>query len=248
MFSVEFLDKLRETELEAVLQDLRPGSRLLEFGAGTGVQARKLAGLGFDVTAIDMPSSGYAQSRCFPVIDYDGRHIPLADQSTDVIFSSNVLEHVEDFPQIAREFRRITAPGGYGVHLMPSTSWRAWTLLAGPPNTAVALAALVKHLMSPPQGRSRKAALASDLKTAAVGVFPVGHGTAGEAFSELYTFSTHAWRRRFRDNGFEVAEVRPVGIFHTGHQLFGAGISVEGRRRLAKTLGSAATIFVVRPT
>ena len=54
-----------------MLPELRPGSRLLEFGAGTGTQARALAERGMDVVAIDLAVSGYAQDRVFPVIDYD---------------------------------------------------------------------------------------------------------------------------------------------------------------------------------
>lgn len=247
MFSIAFLDQLRAAELEIVLPELRPGSRLLEFGAGTGTQARALAERGMDVVAIDLAVSGYAQDRVFPVIDYDGRTIPLENQSIDLIFSSNVLEHVEDFPRIAEEFRRITRPGGYGVHLMPSVSWRAWTLAAGFPNALVAGAAAAAHLISPPAGQSRVKAVMRDLKTAAGGILPIGHGTSPEAISELYTFSAHAWRRRFERNGFIVEQVKPVALFHTGHQLFGPAISVAKRGQLSRVLGGAANLFVTRP-
>jgi SAM-dependent methyltransferase len=246
MFSIPFLDKLREAELEAALPQLKPGARLLEFGAGTGIQAKRLSERGFDVVAIDLASSGYADARLFPVIDYDGRNIPLETASIDVIFSSNVLEHVEDFSRIASEFRRITRPGGYGVHLMPSVGWRAWTLASGFPNAVVATASAIKQAIAPPPGRSRADAVAADIKTAAVGVLPLGHGTAHEAFSELYSFSANAWRRRFAENGFVVERVMPIGIFHTGHQLLGSTMSIASRKALSRFLGSAANLFVVR--
>src|SRR5215212_7221523 len=111
-------------EAEQLLPLLPPHARVLDFGAGTGQQAQLLSDHGFDVVAIDLPSSTYADHRLFPVIDYDGQHIPLADGSIDVIFSSNVLEHVEDISVIMREFRRVLRPSGLGIHIMPTPSWR----------------------------------------------------------------------------------------------------------------------------
>lgn len=247
MFSVAFLDQLRAAELEMVLPEIRPSARVLEFGAGTGIQAKAMADRGFDVVAIDLADSAYSDDRVYPVIDYDGRTIPLPDASVDVIFSSNVLEHVEDFPRIAAEFRRITRPGGYGVHLMPSFPWRAWTLASGFPNAVVAGVTAVAHLIAPPAGQTRPQALLRNVKTAASGVLPIGHGTSPEAFSELYTFSSHAWRRRFERHGLVVESVRSVPMFHTGHQLFGARLSLDARRRLSNIIGGAANLYLVQP-
>jgi SAM-dependent methyltransferase len=246
MFSVDFLDDLRRVELQIALEDLDPGAKVLEFGAGTGVQARTLASLGHEVVAIDLPTSGYSQSRVYPVLDYDGENIPLPDASVDVIFSSNVLEHVENFPKIAREFHRVTRPGGYGIHIMPSVAWRAWTFASGVPNAAVAAAVGTAHLVRPPAGVPRSTALKQDLKTIAGSILPIGHGTSSEGLSELWTFSASAWRRRFRTHGFQVVRHRPIGLFHTGHMLFGRGLSVAKRRQLARFIGSAANLFVVR--
>lgn len=206
---------------------LPSGARVLEFGAGTGEQARQLTDMGFDVVAIDLPSSEYASHRIFPVIDYDGRHIPLADHSVDAVFSSNVLEHVEDLPTILGEFRRVLRPGGVGVHAMPTPAWRFWTFVAGPPTSLVALSKL-------------------NLKAAVAALLPLGHGTSKEGISELWTFSPRWWRRTFERNGMKVVGDRPVGIFYTGHFLLGERLSLEQRRRLSGALGSAAHVYVVR--
>ena len=127
MFNVAYLNQIRIVEMERLAQYIPAGARVLEFGAGTGQQARLLADRGFDVAAIDLADSAYAQHLVFPVQHYDGEHIPLADQSVDVVFSSNVLEHVENIPAIMSEFRRILRPGGFGVHVMPTPAWRFWT-------------------------------------------------------------------------------------------------------------------------
>ena len=40
----------------------------------------------------------------------------LEDGSMDVLFSNSVMEHVAPLDELMQEWRRITAPGGYGVH------------------------------------------------------------------------------------------------------------------------------------
>jgi len=247
MFNINFLNLLREAELELVIEDLRPGSRILEFGAGTGAQAKDLAARGFDIVAIDLPASGYAQSRVFPVIDYDGRTIPLPDASVDIVFSSNVLEHVENLPEIMAEFRRVLRRDGYCLHLMPSVAWRAWTFAAGPPTAIAAVARFVAEFIRPPAGATRIQAAVRNLKTGVGALLPIGHGTSFEGISELWTFSVAAWRTKFEKHGFWVDRQRPIGLFHTGHMVLGPCASIARRKRWAAHFGSAANLFLVIP-
>lgn len=245
MFNTSYLNELRQIEMEQLLPLLPSGARILEFGAGTGQQARFLADHGFDVIALDLPNSDYAAERLFPIHDYDGRHIPLADQSVDVVFSSNVLEHVEDLPTILGEFRRVTRPNGLGIHIMPTPSWRFWTFVTGPIASLQAAGSLARNLLAPPAGR-RWDSIKRNLKTIAGGLLPLGHGTSREGISELWTFSPRAWRRKFERSGFAVVGDRPFGIFYTGNLLFGPRMSVARRESLSHTLGSAARIYEVR--
>jgi SAM-dependent methyltransferase len=246
MFNLDFLAAIRAAEVDELATYMLPGSRVLEFGAGTGEQAKMLSDRGFDVVAIDLVGSSYAGNRMFPVTDYDGVHIPLPDQSVDVIFSSNVLEHVEDLGTTMREFRRILKQSGVGVHAMPTPAWRLWTFVAGVPTALEAAALIPANLVKPPSGSTRTRALGRNLKTLAGSLLPVGHGTSPEGISELWTFSRRAWRNLFANNGFEVVEDRPVGVFYTGHMLMGRHLSFDARRKLSRYLGSAARIYVVR--
>ena len=43
---------------------------------------------------------------------YDGRGLPFADDSFDIVVSNAVLEHVVDLPGVATEVARVLAPGG----------------------------------------------------------------------------------------------------------------------------------------
>src|SRR5262249_40170445 len=125
VFSHQYLDEIRMLELEIIMPLFPPGARVLELGAGTGRQALELSRRGFNVTAIDLAASAYAAHRVFPITDYDGATIPLPDTSVDVVFSSNVLEHVPDLARMHGEIRRVLAASGKCIHVLPTHAWRS---------------------------------------------------------------------------------------------------------------------------
>src|SRR5262249_49941136 len=124
MYTVEHLANIRLYELERVSSHLRKGLKVLEIGAGAGWQAKKLSELGVRVTAIDVPSSFYKPDQIWPVIQYDGVHIPFPNAYFDVIFSSNVLEHISHIESFQAELQRVLKPDGVAIHILPSASWR----------------------------------------------------------------------------------------------------------------------------
>ncbi len=125
--SLQHLESIRRFELEFARHAFGHSGRLLEIGAGTGWQAKALQAQGFEVDAIDLSSSNYKEHRVFPVVDYDGHRIPFGDDSFDVVFSSNVLEHIPHLEEFQTELHRVLKPGGVAVHIVPSSSWRFWT-------------------------------------------------------------------------------------------------------------------------
>lgn len=249
MFSHEFIRELRARELETILTRLRPGSRLLEIGGGNGVQAKALADRGYSVVSIDIPSSRYRAQRVFPVIEYDGATLPFADASFDVVFTSNVLEHVPHLARMHREIARVLRPEGYAVHVMPTAAWRFWTLLTWYPGGVQAVADGLKRAV--PRGFGAELRRIAHLRHVANLVltyaFPRRHGETGTAVSELWTFSRRAWRRNFRRNGYAVEEATPMGLFYTGSCVLGLRWSFESRAKAAKRLGSACVLYRVRP-
>jgi SAM-dependent methyltransferase len=110
VLSLEYIDAIRVAEIDKIASLLPGGARILEIGAGTGKQAVELQRRGFQVTAIELADSNCAAHRVFPITDYDGRTIPLPHASIDVVFSSNVLEHVPDLARMHQEIRRVLAP------------------------------------------------------------------------------------------------------------------------------------------
>lgn len=121
------LQGIRGHELRVVVDLLPPYKNLLEIGAGTGWQARDLAQLGYQVSAIDLPASKYAEDRVFPVIDYDGHILPFDDGAFSIVYTSNLLEHVPNLAAFQQEIRRVLHPDGFVIHVLPSSSWRFWS-------------------------------------------------------------------------------------------------------------------------
>lgn len=127
--TVEHLKAIREKELELVLKYLPKEGCLLEIGAGSGWQAAKLSQHGYVVSAIDVPDSNYRSVREYCVQDYDGKNIPFSNEEFDIVFSSNVLEHIKHVLIFQNEIKRVLKNGGVALHVVPSSSWRFWTTL-----------------------------------------------------------------------------------------------------------------------
>lgn len=248
MFSVTHLNSLRKAEIDKISAFFKPGARILELGAGTGEQALELKRRGFDVTAIELADSNYAGNRLFPIIDYDGRHIPLPDASVDVVFSSNVLEHVPDLAQVHAEIRRVLKPEGYCLHILPTHIWRLWTSVTSLPEAAVYIFFTAGQLVP------RSLRNATELRRAALAWYRCGryvggrciqrrHGARGNIISEYRLFKPTWWRHEFQEHGFVVVHEEPMGLFYTGNMLIGKNLSLLARERLALRLGSACHLF-----
>ena len=246
MFSVDLLNRIRAAEIESIVAHFPAGARVLEIGAGTGRQALEVRRLGYAVEAIEIPDSNYNQDRLFPITDYDGRHIPFPDASFDVVFSSNVLEHVRDLDQLEGEIKRVLRPGGICVHVLPTHRWRFWTTLSAFPAAFQKVAAMRAELRPSRGVGAFFAALGRALRTLFSPFFPSRHGETGNALSELWLFHPRRWRRHFRAAGFEIVRDDPMGLHYTGHLVLGDRRSLGQRRLMANRYGSACHLFELR--
>ncbi|MDR7152446.1 demethylmenaquinone methyltransferase/2-methoxy-6-polyprenyl-1,4-benzoquinol methylase [Hydrogenophaga palleronii] len=97
---------------------LRPGMRLLDVAAGTGlvtVAAQELVGLAGHVTALDPSPGMLAELRKkidVQTIEAFAESIPLPDASFDFVSMGYALRHVADLDQAFGEYLRVLRPGG----------------------------------------------------------------------------------------------------------------------------------------
>ena len=244
------LEKIRSAELETVKECFQVDRlKVLEIGGGTGWQANLLASWGCDVVSIDLAGRPTQQKQYFYVQDYDGKKFPLEDEKFDVVFSSNVLEHVRDVPAILGEIKRVLKPTGCAIHILPTPTWRFFTSLAH-----------YFFLLSYPLRRAKDDSSSGRLTNPGQIVrtkgcayflrrifFPGPHGEYPTAFSELYYFSRRRWVALFREAGFTITHDSATGVFYTGYSLFprlGIGI----RRRLSRVLGSSCRTYKMTST
>jgi SAM-dependent methyltransferase len=240
------LNELRREEFNRIRKFINPGDQVLEVGGGTGYQARLINAMGVRVDSIDVASPPEASETYYPVGLYNGRDIPFPDGRFEVVFSSNVLEHVSHLPDLLSEMRRVLKDGGLAIHVLPTPTWRLWTSLARYPHLArraaqvgarrtVAIAKAVESPEGPPSFWRRLRRLLWDGP----------HGEYPTAVSELWYFSQRRWERVFRENGFDLLEAEPAHLFYTGYTIL-PGMNLATRRKLATVLGSSTRCFVMR--
>ena len=106
--------KWRKEMIAAV--DARPGDRVLDLAAGTGVSSVAFAEAGVQVVPCDF-SVGMLQAgkKVRPTLDFvagDGTKLPFADDTFDAVTISFGLRNFVDTVAGLREMRRVTRPGG----------------------------------------------------------------------------------------------------------------------------------------
>ena len=258
-FTVDFLEAIRLAELtqiEGILSNTVPaGAKILEIGAGTGWQARKLAARGYFVSAIDIPTSNHGNSRIWPIMDFDGRFIPFPDHSFDIVYSSNVLEHVEDFESLNKEIARVLRSNGTAIHYVPTSAWRAWSLAAFYPALARDLFKRVYDMLSVSYRGATQSAFGtvpglnvqrSFLRKFLYRIVPHAHGAFGTCWTELFRFSRKSWDEVFSSSGWTVTAHTSNRLFLTGDMIFGERITTARRQRLSHIFGSTAHLYVLK--
>jgi len=99
--------------------DIKPGSKVLDVGCGTGKTTAALIKMGMDVTGLDFSVSAishcigmYGEKAKFTLAECD--RMPFPEDSFDAIVAVHIFEHL-DKEQIAgtvKEISRVLIPGG----------------------------------------------------------------------------------------------------------------------------------------
>lgn len=98
------------------------GAMVVDVGAGREQFAEAFAAQGARYIAVDPDVSLLEPARPGGLtVLADGYHLPMADGTVDIAFSSNVLEHVAEPRRLVEEMTRITKPGG--IVVVSYTNW-----------------------------------------------------------------------------------------------------------------------------
>lgn len=117
--------KLNDPQVQFLSTLLKPGLTCVEYGCGDGLVAAMVAVqadcIGFDVSdlALEHARSHFSNSNISFSLVHDGK-LDLPDNSVDLVYSFEVLEHLWD-PFIAiNEMIRVLKPGGKLLISMPN--------------------------------------------------------------------------------------------------------------------------------
>jgi SAM-dependent methyltransferase len=114
-----------ELRREFLLRGIRPGERVLDLGSGAGEFAEEIVRAGARVVGVEVAEAAIERARTrHPDIDFrlapiDGP-LPVGDGEFEVVWSSEVIEHVADTARWLSEVRRALGPGGRLLLTTPS--------------------------------------------------------------------------------------------------------------------------------
>jgi ubiquinone/menaquinone biosynthesis C-methylase UbiE len=125
--------KIRDIEWESIKKFITPSSKFLDVGCGAGYAMIKaeaeLKCICFGVDA-DPGAHGvgrYDNNNCsdLNIVQGFAEDLPYNNQEFDVVYSSHVLEHVNDEQRSLQEMKRVLKPDGVLIIGMPTASM-AW--------------------------------------------------------------------------------------------------------------------------
>jgi SAM-dependent methyltransferase len=114
-----------QLRLRFLRSEARPGDRALDVGCGEGRFTAELARAGSTPVGIEVARAAIERARArhpqldFRLVPIDGP-LPLEDSSFDLIWASEVIEHIADTARWLSELRRVLAPSGRLLVTTPS--------------------------------------------------------------------------------------------------------------------------------
>ena len=256
---LDHLHEIRRREYDLVFGGCPPFlfRRGLELGSGDGYESGLLSRHVRTLVASDFgdPPPGFGPD---PRVQYrkcDAEDVEssFGQGEFDLVFSSNLLEHLPDLPRALRGIHRVLADDGVAIHAVPNVFWKASHLAGYYPSLALATMravsrpGFVRRLVTRRILRRGKGGGTPVSDVARVSgnnpkmpppaprlLWPTPHGAYASNVQELQAFRKRRWLREFEAAGFAVVKTL------RGPVASGYGFGLDRVRRALERAGFAS--------
>ena len=235
---------MRQREIETIFQNVPPETfdEALELGGGDGFQSRFLAAYAKRVVCTDLNSGRLIQDP-HPKIAYeicDAEDLPYETGRFDLIYSSNLLEHLPDSARALSEMFRVLSVDGIMVHVVPNRLWKISQFVLFIPNQ---LQTMVEIVLSSDRRNSIgyvEGSTSNPRRSPAPflvrNAWPEVHGENPNHLVEFVRMGAAHWDQMFSVAGFSVAGHVAGLPFHSPYRF-----GLESPRKLLEKLGLSSS-------
>jgi SAM-dependent methyltransferase len=258
-----YYDGLRQREFVTIFSGCpaKVFRAALELGAGRGLQTRLLTQAAATIISTDLnpnildneptPSIQYA------ICDAETVASQFATAQFDLVYSSNLLEHVPNVQTALQGLHQVLRDDGIMIHVMPSPFWKLCHVCFYLPNQAIiflekvtepgGLQKLARKIrgvkdQSAPQQRFGNNPKTQRKPRSLVHrlLLPKPHGVSENNLKELYAFSMKRWQQEFTRANLKVVKVKKGPVFS------GYSFGLNHVRRILEDLGfTSEYIYIV---
>ena len=204
---------LRQQEVETVFRRVPDAEfdEVLELGAGDGSQSRILVRCAKNVVCTELNADRLVQES-HPNIRYqicDAEALPFEEGKFDLVYSSNLLEHLPQ-PEVAlTEMYRVLSDDGVMVHIVPNRFWKFLHLSLFYPNQMVSMAGILlssrkRETMGVLESRGNNLKGGEQPRFLSRNLWPAVHGEYPDHWSEFLRMGAPHWKRAFTSAGFQM--------------------------------------------
>ncbi len=242
--------EVRHKEIETIFRIVpkRFFDNVLELGAGDGVQSRLISKYSTKLLSTDLNQERLIQ-QYDPRIDYDicdAENLKYASDHFDLIYSSNLLEHLPNPKKAILEMKRVMKDSGLMIHVVPNRFWKILHLGLFYPHKMLTLIefALFGDKNSSKSMNNNLKSNRSSSSLLGRRLWPKTHGEYSGHIEEFISMGKPFWLQQFED-----CDLQCVGLIKglPAHSPYRFGINPL--RKLCEYIGlSSCNGYVVTTT
>jgi ubiquinone/menaquinone biosynthesis C-methylase UbiE len=237
---------MRHDELNVALKKFpkKKDIKILELGGGDGYIAKCLTDKGYNIISTDINPKFPSM---FPVRKITDGKLDFPSETFDLIFTSQVIAHVENLELFFGEVKRVLKKDGLMINLVPTTGWwiitNFWHYVLTPYNF---LKFLKKSNVRDNHDESSIKKIETNLMKKIIWyLFLHPIGTSPSFIYELKKFSKNSWIQLFKKYDFEIIDISRTTIVFSGYFVLKIKF-MSIRKKISKYASPTANCFVLK--